>query len=83
MVLLEEDEISVLSVEGVGLEDVDSKLSDLSSLLQLNIGYFAASVVADNDISRMERASTTFYLRVVAYALDSNNEPISGSALEE
>lgn len=62
---------------------MESKLSELSSLLQLNVGYLAASVVANTDGFRSTKASTNFYLRVVAYALDSNNDPVSGSMLEE
>lgn len=80
---MEQEEISVLSVEGLGLEDVDTKLSELSSQLKLNVGYLSASVVAVSDVSRTVRASTNFYLRIVAYALDSNHEPVTGDTLEE
>lgn len=82
--MLEEDEISILSVEGMSLEDVDGKISELSSLLNLNIGYLSTSVVAASDVSRtVTKASSSFYLRIVSYALDSDNEPVSGETLEE
>lgn len=80
--MLEEDEVSILSIEGIGLEDIDSKLAELSYQLELSIGHLAASVVAASDVSRAAR-STNFYLRIVAYALDSNNKPVSGETLEE
>lgn len=81
--LLEEDEISILQIESTGLEGVEEKLSELSSLLNLQVGYLTASVIAKTDVSRSSRASTNFYLNIVAYALDSENEPVSAGTLEE
>lgn len=78
------DKILVLTTSNMVLEDLDEQLSDLSSSTGLTINYLTASVVSSSAGSaRMARETSGYYLRIVAYGLDSNDDPVSASIIEE
>lgn len=66
------------------LEDLDIQLTDLSALTGFTINYLTASVIpSSSDHARATRDVTDYYLRIIAYGLDSNDDPVSADDIEE
>lgn len=78
--MLDQDHISILMLKNVLLEDLEDKLAEVSQEANMQINYLSAIVVPED--SSLARATPDFYLRVVAYAIDSLNELVPNDALE-
>lgn len=66
------------------LEDLEKQLADLSTQTGLTINYLTASVISSTAANAREtRDVSEYYLRIVAYGLDSNDDPVSADTIEE
>lgn len=93
---LEEDKLAVLTVKNVMLEELDETLAELSKNTQTHINYLTATVVPDsgpkkafksliNNLRALinPKATSDYTMRLVIYALDEDDKPITNKDLSE
>lgn len=79
---MEEEYISVVTIRNYLLEDASQQLSILSGTAGVDIRQLQASVLPREN-TRGTRADESFYLIIIVYALDADNNLVTSEKLQE